>query len=216
MPGVWLFISMRAWIGEAEVGDTNAHDEKKGFSWMVLLFAPYYYAGYGRLRKGLIMAVIGFIPLTALFVNIYGGFRAKKELPIGRQDFKWGHAIGVFFLQWAITAAVFSLSPQFQEEMNTAMLSDVSGVWRADSDGAMVTVDLSGKNQHMIISGKQIPVKVDSIDTENHIVSLKINAKDQAVIWTIQKVFETEDRFHLKFILHEGSQEELSFVRNLK
>jgi hypothetical protein len=194
----------------------DVQEEKKGFSWMALLFAPYYYSGYGKLKKGLIMAVIGFIPLTAIFVNIYGGFRAKKELPIGKQDFKWGPAIGVFFLHWIITAVVFSFSPQFQEEMETSMLSDVSGVWRADSDGAMVTINLSDESQHVIINENQIPVKVDTIDSDNHVVSLKINANNQIVIWTIQKVFETEDRFHLKLTLHEGSQDELSFVRNLK
>ena len=55
-----------------------------------LLFAPYYYAGYGELKKGLILAVIsGLIPLFAIFVGVHGGLKAKKELPIGNQEFNW-------------------------------------------------------------------------------------------------------------------------------
>jgi len=65
-------------------------EEKKGWSWLGFLFAPYYYAGYGNLNKGLILAVItGIIPLFGLFVGIYGGLKAKSELPIGEIEFNW-------------------------------------------------------------------------------------------------------------------------------
>ena len=87
-------------------------EEKKGFSWMSLLFAPAYYAGYGKFKKGLVFAIIGFMPLTAIIVNIYAGTKAKKELPIGKQDFKWGAAIGVSIIQTVMSSAVFSLINQ--------------------------------------------------------------------------------------------------------
>lgn len=45
---------------------------------MSLLFALCYYAGYGKFQKGLVFAIIGFIPLTALIVNIYAGTKAKE------------------------------------------------------------------------------------------------------------------------------------------
>jgi len=65
-------------------------EEKKGWSWLGFFFAPYYYAGYNKLKKGLILAIIsGLIPLGSLVVNIYGGLNAKKELPIGNQKFNW-------------------------------------------------------------------------------------------------------------------------------
>ena len=65
-------------------------EEKKGWSWMGFLFAPYYYAGYGKLEKGLVLAVIsGILPLLALAVAVYGGLNAKKELPIKEQEFNW-------------------------------------------------------------------------------------------------------------------------------
>ena len=87
-------------------------EQKKGFSWMALLFAPAYYAGYGKFKKGLVFAIIGFMPLTAIIVNIYAGTKAKKELPIGEQDFKWGAAIGIFIIQTVISSIVFSLINQ--------------------------------------------------------------------------------------------------------
>ena len=63
---------------------------KQGWSWLGFFFAPYYYAGYGNLQKGLILAVVsGLIPLFAIFVGVYGGLKVKKELPIGNVDFNW-------------------------------------------------------------------------------------------------------------------------------
>lgn len=66
-------------------------EEKKGWSWLGFLFAPSYYSGYGDMKKGLIFALISGFPLFALFVGIYGGLKAKKELPIGEIDFKWAN-----------------------------------------------------------------------------------------------------------------------------
>ncbi len=93
----------------------------KSFSWLGFFFAPYYYAGYGKAVKGIIMAVIGFIPLTSLIVAIYGGLQAKKELPVREQEFNWLHAIGVFVVHCLIMSAVSLLTPggqkQYEEEI---------------------------------------------------------------------------------------------------
>jgi len=191
------------------------NEEQKSFSWMAFLFAPYYYAGYGKFQKGLVFAVIGFIPLTALIVNIYAGRKAKKELPIGRQSFKWGPAIGVFLIHCLITSIVLSFSPQFQKEMNAATLSDVSGIWRGDTDGAMVTIDLDNKDKYLIINEQKIPVQINSIDTENNIVSLNVNANEKVVVLTLQQIFTEDGKFTLNMVLHNGAQDGLSFVRNL-
>ncbi|MCK9477796.1 MAG: hypothetical protein M0R46_17925 [Candidatus Muirbacterium halophilum] len=70
----------------------NQVEEKKGWSWLGFFFAPHYYAGYGNLKIGIIIAVIGGImPLFSIFTGIYGGMKAKKELPIGEQEFKWAN-----------------------------------------------------------------------------------------------------------------------------
>ena len=65
--------------------------EKQGWSWLGFFFAPYYYAGYGDLVKGIVFAILYAIPFIALFVGIYAGLKAKKELPIKQQEFKWAN-----------------------------------------------------------------------------------------------------------------------------
>jgi len=86
--------------------------EIKGWSWLGFIFMPYYYAGYGDLKKGLGMAlflgVLGELTgelmqtnmrtvvllvsiVVGLSVAIYGGTQAKKELPIKQQKFSWLH-----------------------------------------------------------------------------------------------------------------------------
>ena len=189
--------------------------EQNGFSWMAFLFAPYYYTGYGKFKQGLVFAVIGFIPLTSLIVNIYAARKAKKELPIGRQSFKWGPAIGVFLIHCLITSVVFSFSPLSQQEISAATLSDFSAVWRANSDGAMITINLADKNNYLIINKQKIPVQINNVDTENNIVSLNVNANNEIVVWTLQEILEEDGGFTLNMVLHNGVQDELSFVRNL-
>ena len=88
-----------------------------GFSWMSLFFAPYYYAGYGKFKKGLLYAFIGVIPLTSIIVNLYAGFKAKKELPIKKQNFNWGPAIGVFVIHSIITSAALFITTDYKNNM---------------------------------------------------------------------------------------------------
>ncbi len=79
----------------------NQVEEKKGWSWLGFFFAPYYYAGYGDLQKGIIFAVLAGIPFVALIVGIYGGLKAKQELPIKQQNFQWknvGIAVVINFI----------------------------------------------------------------------------------------------------------------------
>jgi hypothetical protein len=77
--------------------EENQVEEKKGWSWLGFFFAPYYYAGYGELKKGIIYGVISVIPfIGGLIVAIIGGRNARKDLPIGKQDFKWS-AVGIVF-----------------------------------------------------------------------------------------------------------------------
>lgn len=64
-------------------------EEKKGWSWLGFLFTPYYYAGYGNLKKGITYAIVGAFPLFGLIIAVIGGINAKKNLPIGKQKFKW-------------------------------------------------------------------------------------------------------------------------------
>ncbi|MEA3352299.1 MAG: hypothetical protein U9Q33_00585 [Campylobacterota bacterium] len=66
---------------------------EKDWSWFGFLFAPHYYAGYGQLNKGIILAVIsGLMPLFGIVVGVYGGLKAKQELPIGNLEYNWKNA----------------------------------------------------------------------------------------------------------------------------
>ena len=69
----------------------NQNEEKKGWSWLGFFFAPHYYAGYGEVKKGIIYAIIGAFPSFGLIIGIIAGRSARKDLPIGKQDFKWAN-----------------------------------------------------------------------------------------------------------------------------
>jgi hypothetical protein len=84
---------------EIEETKSNSETEKKGFSWLALFFAPAYYAGYGKVGKGVFFAFLSAIPIINFIMYILAGFRARKELPIGQQPFSWGKAISIVFLQ---------------------------------------------------------------------------------------------------------------------
>lgn len=83
-------------------------NENKGWSWLGFFFAPFYYAGYRRFGKGLFLLFLGLIPLFGLIAYIYGGLKAKKELPIGKEKFSWGNVIGLIGLLIGLIGALSS------------------------------------------------------------------------------------------------------------
>jgi len=88
----------------------NQAKKNKGWSWLGFFFAPNYYAGYGKIKKGIIFSLIQTIPIIGFFiVNIYAGIKAKKELPVGEQSFNWKLAIGVSFIQFIFIGIIFSI-----------------------------------------------------------------------------------------------------------
>ncbi len=115
-----------------------------------------------------------------------------------------------------ILLVVFSaMSPSTSEDSNSLVLDEVSGVWRADSDAAMVNISLLNKKKSLTINGKKIPVIVNSIDHDNNVITLSVNANGQEVLWTLRQLIADDDTFNLQMTLHNGTQDELSFVRNL-
>ena len=84
----------------------NQVKKKESWSWKGFFFAPYYYAGYGELQKGMIMAVLGGIPFVGLIVGIYGGLKAKQELPIDQQSFSWSNAAPAIIVNLMIFIAI--------------------------------------------------------------------------------------------------------------
>jgi len=89
----------------------NQVKEKKGWSWLGFFFTSIYYAGYGKVGKGIILAIIGLIPLGLLIVGIYGGLKAKSELPIEEQNFNWMYGLILIVLNiilYIIGTAIYS------------------------------------------------------------------------------------------------------------
>ena len=71
---------------------------RRGFNWLALLFHGFYYTGYGKLGKGILLLLITLIPYAFIAVGIYCGLKANSELPVGKQNFSWKSALLVFFL----------------------------------------------------------------------------------------------------------------------
>ena len=110
---------------------------------------------------------------------------------------------------------LFLFIPTTIEETNVQMLSQVSGIWR-DSTGDLLSINLGPGKKTLEIGGTAIPVAVDSIDRDNHTVTLIVNGKSQH-IWTLRQIFDDDETgFTLLITLHDGTQDNLSFVRNVK
>lgn len=83
--------------------------EKTGFNFLAFLFNSAYFAGKGNVKVGIILAVVGFFPLTNLFLSApYAGFKANKYFS-SADTFSWGRAIAVFCLHLSIMATVFRI-----------------------------------------------------------------------------------------------------------
>jgi hypothetical protein len=76
-------------------------------NWYALVFGPYYYAGYGKMSKGIVMALIGSLPITAIFVNVYAAIKANKDLPVGKQEFNWKDCLITLAIGLSSTATVY-------------------------------------------------------------------------------------------------------------
>lgn len=98
-----------------------------------------------------------------------------------------------------------------------SMLTDISGVWRA-SDGTMVSIVYADSRLRLLFGADAIPVQVGAIDEKNHTTNLKVVLTDgKPGIWTVSKVFDSanSEAFNLQLTLHDGTQDQLSFVRKI-
>ncbi len=131
------------------------NEEIKGWSWLGFLFMPYYYAGYGDLKKGLTVAVfIGLLgaitekfmqadtmmvfllvsAVLGLSIAIYGGTQAKKELPIKKQKFNWLNVFYAFlaYVVGALIVSMFALvspstsTPKCNDEQTKALVKQIA------------------------------------------------------------------------------------------
>ena len=132
------------------------------------------------------------------------------------------HTMVVCILAAAVTSCNQTSSPTVTDAASTAsaaptMLADISGVWRA-SDGTMISIVYDDKRLRLLFGSDAIPVKVGAIDQQNHTTNLNVTLADgKPGIWTVSKVFDSADRaaFNLQITLHDGTQDQLSFVRKI-
>ena len=83
---------MRVYQERDQISQEEAQDNKpakKGWSWLGFFFGPYYYAGYGKFGTGLVMGLMSLVPFMGIVIAIFAGFKSKRDLPIGKQNFKW-------------------------------------------------------------------------------------------------------------------------------
>lgn len=139
-------------------------ESKNSWSWMGFLFAPHYYAGYGQLKKGLVLAVIsGVMPLVAIIVGIYGGLKANKELPIKEMEFNWKN---VAFT--AITMIVVSM----------ISMTVISGMKDGGDESAITSSNSWGS---MFRSGGAMPLTQATVGEYNQRVYKAVQNVDQSM-----------------------------------
>lgn len=101
---------------------------------------------------------------------------------------------------------------------NAKILDDISGVWRASHDGTMVTIVYADKKFQFLLGENAIPAVLGAIDDTNSTINLNVTLTNgKPAIWTIRQVWDNEakDSFHLLLTLHDGTEDQLSFVRKV-
>jgi len=212
-------------------------DGIKGWSWGAF-FLNWIWAIGNRTWIGL----FAIVPYVGFIMAIVLGFKGRewawknKEWEsvehFNRVQKKWSFwGVIIFFGVFIIGGILAAIAiPAYQDYVqraeqtginggysaNNAMLVDVSGVWRGDSDQAMVSIDLRGNEKAININGVNIPVTVDNVDQDNHIIQLGVIANSgKKESWTIRQIISNKGDFTLQMTLHDGTQDGLSFVRNL-
>jgi hypothetical protein len=79
-----------------------------GWSWMGFLFNIYYYAGYGKLKKAIIMSLLMLLVIPMFIIPFYCGFKAKSELPRKQVPFSWGK-VGIVVVVYMVVQIVFQI-----------------------------------------------------------------------------------------------------------
>jgi len=108
----------------------------------------------------------------------------------------------------AIVAAVFMFTGCGS---NGSILSEMTGTWKSDKDGAAIKIDLSGEQKTIEIGGNAVPVTVERVDEGAY--SVKVNAKlanGKTTKWSFRQVWDDNgSNFTIRFD-HNGEIETLT------
>ena len=100
---------------------------------------------------------------------------------------------------------------------NKTFLDDISGVWRA-SDGGLFSIVYKDRKFQLLVGDDSLATTVGDIDEVNQTVNLNVTlANGKPGIWTLRRIWDDKENssFHLMITLHDGTQDELSFVRKI-
>lgn len=114
-----------------------------------------------------------------------------------------------------ISVVVFSACNK--KDAGTSLLDEISGVWRAKNDGAMVSFVYADKKMRMFVGDDPLSVTLGDIDNTNKTVNLNLTTNQgKPGVWTVRQVWDKEHKsFYLAITLHDGTQDELTFVRKI-
>lgn len=107
----------------------------KPFNLIAFFFAPFYYIGYGQVLRGVAFFLLSLLPIGAIVVSFWAGFRANKELPVGEVPFNWRN-VGIAFVAFAIV--ILWAEPQLSQMMGERGAdSPMSRAGSADLEGRL-------------------------------------------------------------------------------
>ncbi|MDR3580734.1 MAG: lysozyme inhibitor LprI family protein [Oryzomonas sp.] len=104
-----------------------------------------------------------------------------------------------------------------KKDAGKSLLDEVSGVWRAKTDGAMVSIIYADKKMRLFIGENPVSVTLGEIDDANKTINLNVTTNlGKPGVWTIRQIWDKEHKsFYLQMTLHDGIQDELTFVRKI-
>ncbi|MEX3686428.1 lysozyme inhibitor LprI family protein [Paraburkholderia sp. BR14263] len=100
----------------------------------------------------------------------------------------------------------------------STMLDEISGVWRAQSENTLMTIQYADHKVRVLFGDGFIPVTVGAIDDVNKTVNFNVilAATGKPAVWTVREIWnEDKSSFHLQLTLHDGTQEDFGFVRKI-
>lgn len=139
----------------------------------------------------------------------------KENLGNNYTKKSFGKPLGIAILT---VCGIFGISMVYymfdtETQMENA-LTEISGVWRYDEDGTIITFKLATPTKSIDFGGKSIEVIVNNFDNDNKILTLSSTKYKPSFVLAVRQIFQ-EKGFTLHLTFDNGAQRNLSFVRLL-
>lgn len=96
------------------------------------------------------------------------------------------------------------------------LFDEFSGVWRGASSGTLLYLVREGRRLRLYLPEGEVPVTMGSIDVGQSTVNLTLPGGRKELVWTLSQVTDKEQgTYHLMITVHDGRQQEFSFVREV-